>query len=85
LFKTAALTFRLFRGVTPLKLLVLVLSGVAVVDYQLQPINKDTTHPTEKVSFSYKTLEIQYMPEPNLARISSMRSVTFQKTKRQLQ
>jgi type VI protein secretion system component Hcp len=85
LFPSATFTFRLFPGDAPLTLLVLVLSGAAVIDYQLQPINKDTTHPTEKVTFSYKTLEIQYTQEPDLASGAPMRSVTFQKTQRKIQ
>ena len=84
LFQKAALTFRLSRGGAPLKLLVLLLTGVAVIDYQLQSVDYKSTHPKEKVSFSYKTLEIQYRPEQNLSRSVSLRSVTFEKTKRQL-
>ena len=56
-----------------------------MIDYQFQTVEKGSTHPTEKVTFSYKTLEIQYRPEPNASRVSSLRSVTFEKTKRQIQ
>ncbi len=49
---------------SPHNLLVLTFTGLFLIDYQeIESIDDKTTHPTEKLSFSFKTLTFQYTRE----------------------
>ncbi len=62
-FPKAVITYRLMRNAAPHNLLVLTFTGLFLIDYQLESIDDKTTHPTEKLSFSFKTLTFQYTRE----------------------
>jgi type VI protein secretion system component Hcp len=83
-FKQAILTYRLSRGAATFPLLVMTFTGLTLIDYQLEEITDETTLPTEKVSFAYKTCTIQYSAIPTSpTAAASPRSVTWDRTARQ--
>jgi type VI protein secretion system component Hcp len=85
-FPAAVVTFRLSRGESPVKLLELKFKDLYLIDYQLEPVNKDTTHPTEKLSFSYKACTIDYTAEPlSPSAPAVLRTVTWVKPARDIQ
>jgi type VI protein secretion system component Hcp len=83
-FKQAVFTFRLSRGAATIPLLVLTFTGLYLIDYQLEEITDETTQPTEKVSFAYKTCTIQYTAVPTSSSSAAPpRSVTWDRAARQ--
>ncbi len=83
-FPKAVITYRLMRNASPHNLLVLTFTGLFLIDYQLESIDDKTTHPTEKLSFSYKTLTLQYTREPVAAGdVPAPRSISWNRAARQ--